>query len=78
MLERSLEILRPLNEPRVLVESITYLGSVMEMTGNYARALELYTEGLEMATAIGDRWFKAVCLTLHTALVGIIHGTGQT
>jgi predicted ATPase/transcriptional regulator with XRE-family HTH domain len=71
MLERSLEILRPLNEPHVLVESITYLGRVMEMTGNYARALELYTEGLEIAKAIGDRWFKAVCLTLHTALVGI-------
>jgi len=74
MLERSLKILRPVNEPHVLVESITYLGRVMEMTGNYARALELYAEGLEMATAIGDRWFKAVCLTLHTALVGITLG----
>ncbi len=74
MLERSLEILRPLNEPHVLLESITYLGRVMEVTGNYARALELYSEGLEMATAIGDRWFKAVCLTLHTALVGLTHG----
>jgi predicted ATPase/transcriptional regulator with XRE-family HTH domain len=73
MLERSLEILRPVNEPHVLVVSITYLGRVMEMTGNYARALELYSEGLELATAIGDRWFKAVCLTLHTALVGITH-----
>jgi len=74
MLERSLEILRLLHEPHVLVESLTYLGRVMEMTGNYARALELYSEGLEIATAIGDRWFKAVCLTLHTALVGITHG----
>ena len=74
MLERSLDILRPLNEPRVLVESITYLGRVMEATGNYARAVELYSEGLELATAIGDRWFRAVCLTLHTALVGITHG----
>lgn len=71
MLERSVEILRPLNEPHVLVESITYLGRVMEMTGNYARASELYSEGLEMATAIDDRWFKAVCLTLHTALIGL-------
>jgi predicted ATPase/DNA-binding XRE family transcriptional regulator len=73
LLERSLEILRPLNEPHVLVESITYLGRVMEMTGNYVRALELYLEGLEIATAIGDRWFKAVCLTLHTAMVGFNH-----
>jgi len=73
MLERSLEILRPLNEPRVLVESLTYLGRVMEFTGNYARALELYSEGLEMATAISDRWFATLCLTLHTALVGLTH-----
>ena len=77
MLERSLEILRPLNEPHVLVESITYLGRVMQMTGNYARALELYSEGLEIAIAIGDRWFRAVCLTLHTALVGITHGMAK-
>jgi hypothetical protein len=54
MLKRSLEILRPLNEPRVLVESITFLGLVMELTGNYARASELCSEGLEMATAIGE------------------------
>ncbi len=30
MLERSLEILRPLNEPRALVESLAYLGIIME------------------------------------------------
>jgi predicted ATPase/DNA-binding XRE family transcriptional regulator len=73
MLERSLKILRLVNEPRVLVEAITYLGRVMEMIGDYPRALELYSEGLEVATAIDDRWFKAVCLTLHTALIGINH-----
>jgi predicted ATPase/transcriptional regulator with XRE-family HTH domain len=71
MLERSLEILRPLNEQRVLVESLTYLGRVMEMTGNYARALEIYSEGLHIATVIGDRWFIAVCRTLQTALMGL-------
>jgi predicted ATPase len=70
MLERSLEILRPLNEPQVLVEPLTYLGRVMEMTGNYTRALELYSEGLEVATAIGDVWFKAVCVIFQTALMG--------
>jgi tetratricopeptide (TPR) repeat protein len=46
----------------------------METTGNYARALELYSEGREMATAIGDRWYAAFCLTVHTALAGIMHG----
>jgi predicted ATPase len=75
MLERSLDILRPLNEPRVLVESVTYLGIVMEVTGNYARAVELCSEGLEIAKAIGDRWFATLCLTLHTAVVGLTLGT---
>jgi predicted ATPase/transcriptional regulator with XRE-family HTH domain len=70
-LERSLVILRPLNEPRVLVESITLLGNVMEFTGDYARASKLYTEGLEMATTIGDRWFAALCLTCLIGLDGI-------
>jgi predicted ATPase/transcriptional regulator with XRE-family HTH domain len=63
MLERSLEILRPLNEPRVLVESVTFLGIVMALTGNLTRALELYGEGLEIAEKIGDQWFAALCLT---------------
>lgn len=61
MLERSLKILRPLTEPRVLVEAITYLGNVMEFVGNYPKAAELYEEGLEIATALGDRWFAALC-----------------
>jgi tetratricopeptide (TPR) repeat protein len=50
-----------LNELRVLVEAITFLGNVMEFTGNYIKASELYVEGLEIATAIGDRWFAALC-----------------
>jgi predicted ATPase len=73
MFERSLEILRPLNEQHVLVEAITYLGAAMEATGNYSRASELYSEGLEMATAIGDRWFAAVCLTSLNGLVAITY-----
>ncbi|MGE5221374.1 MAG: tetratricopeptide repeat protein, partial [Omnitrophica WOR_2 bacterium] len=72
MLERSLEILRPLNETRVLVESIHIFGQVMEVTGNYARALDLYSEGLEMAKAINDRWYSALC---HTNLYGLIANT---
>jgi predicted ATPase/transcriptional regulator with XRE-family HTH domain len=70
MLERSLEILRPLNESRVLVESTTFLGMVMELTGNYASALDLYSEGLETAKEIGDRWFAALCFTCISGLVG--------
>ncbi len=64
MFQRSLEILRPLNEPRVLVETITFLGLVMEFTGNYPGASEFYTEGLEIAMAVGDRWYAALCRLL--------------
>jgi tetratricopeptide (TPR) repeat protein len=76
MLERSLEILRPLNELRVLVEAVTFLGNVMEFTGNYSRARELYSEGLEIATAVGDRWFAALCL-LCLAGEGITRSMGK-
>jgi tetratricopeptide (TPR) repeat protein len=73
MLERSLELLRPLNEARVLVESLVYLGQVMEVTGNYARALELYSEGAEIGTAIGDRSYTAMCLVCLNGLIAITH-----
>jgi predicted ATPase/DNA-binding XRE family transcriptional regulator len=71
MLERSLVLLRPLSAPRVLVEALTILGTILELTGNYARALALYTEGWELATALGDRWVAAVCRLCRTGLVGI-------
>lgn len=71
MLERSLAILRPLAAPRVLAEAITILGTVLELTGNYAGALDRYTEGWELATALGERWVAAVCRLCRTGLVGI-------
>jgi predicted ATPase/transcriptional regulator with XRE-family HTH domain len=73
MLERSVAILCPLNEPRVLVHSISYLGNLMEVTGNYARALQLYSEGLEMATAVGDRWYVTLFLTNLNGLIASTH-----
>jgi predicted ATPase/DNA-binding XRE family transcriptional regulator len=74
MLERSLKIILPLNEPYVLVETVSYFGMLMEVIGNYARALELYSEGLEVATASGDRWYKALCLTLFNGLAATTPG----
>jgi len=68
MLERSLDILRPLNEPRALVEAITFLGVVMFLMGNFARAFDLLGEGLEIATTIGDRWFAALCLNQQASI----------
>ena len=63
MLERSLEILRPLDEPRVLVEALTFMGIIAIIMGNLAGALELFNEGLQTATAIGDQWFATLCRT---------------
>jgi tetratricopeptide (TPR) repeat protein len=65
VLERSLETLRPLNDTRLLVEPITFLGVVMSLTGDYARALELVAEAREKALAVGDQVFAATSLSLH-------------
>lgn len=73
MLEHSLKILRPLNEPRVLIEPLTFLGTVMILIGNYSRAIELLDEGLEKAIAVGDRWFEGMCLS-QEVYAGIIVG----
>ena len=64
MLERSLVILRPLNDPRLLVEPMAFLGTVMTLTGDYARAAELFGEGRKQVVAVGDQWFAAICLSL--------------
>jgi predicted ATPase len=74
MLERSLELLRPLNEPRILVEALNYLGSVKFIVGNFAGAAELFEEGLQIAREIGDQWYAALC---QTELVGINLLTGK-
>ncbi|MGE5852268.1 MAG: ATP-binding protein, partial [Deltaproteobacteria bacterium] len=65
MLERSLEILRSLDDTRLLVEPITYLGVVMSLTGDYVRALDLVAEAREKALEVGDRVFAATSLSLH-------------
>jgi predicted ATPase/DNA-binding XRE family transcriptional regulator len=75
MLHRSLEMLRPLNEPRVLVETLTYQGIVTIITGNPAGALELFKEGLQIARDIDDQWYAALCLT---ELVGVNMLLGET
>jgi predicted ATPase/DNA-binding XRE family transcriptional regulator/Flp pilus assembly protein TadD len=65
ILERSLEILRPLNDTRLLVEPITFLGVVMSLTGDYAKALDLVAEAREKALAVDDQVFAATSLSLH-------------
>jgi tetratricopeptide (TPR) repeat protein len=75
MLERSLEILRTLGDTRLLVEPITYLGVVMSLTGDYAKALDLVAEAREKALAVGDRVFAATSLSLHANISRL---TGQS
>jgi len=76
MLERSVEILIPLNEPRVLVEALAYLGLVMIWMGNFSKALELFAEGVEVAKAIDDRWFSLLCLT-HQANISVMMSNSE-
>jgi predicted ATPase/transcriptional regulator with XRE-family HTH domain/Tfp pilus assembly protein PilF len=63
MLNRSLEILRSLHEPRVLVEALTFLGIITLTAGDLMRAMEYFKEGLKVATDIHDVWYEALCLT---------------
>ncbi len=63
MLERSLQILRPLQEPPVLEETLTFLGIVTAIMGEPARAVGLFREGLQVAREINDEWYAALCLT---------------
>jgi predicted ATPase/transcriptional regulator with XRE-family HTH domain len=72
MQERALDILRPLQEPRALVEPLAFLGTVMALTGNYVRAMELLGEGLEVARAVGDWWFAAMCHSLQGNIAMLI------
>lgn len=63
MLERSLELLLPLDEPRVRVEALTYLGIITLTAGDFAHAVELFKEALHLARDTGDQWYEALCLT---------------
>jgi predicted ATPase/transcriptional regulator with XRE-family HTH domain len=76
MLEQSIDILRSLDVPGVLVESVTFLGIVMALKGDIAQALELFREGLKIAKKIGDRWFAALCFTEKISMM-MMSGKGE-
>ena len=77
MLERSLLILGPHNEPRIEGPVTIALGSVMLVMGNYGRALELLDKGLEIATSNGNRWYIAVALNEKAKLAILLDGAGK-
>jgi predicted ATPase/DNA-binding SARP family transcriptional activator len=76
-LECSLRILTPLNDARLIVEPITYLGSVISLAGDYARALDLFADAREKALAVGDRVFAATSLSLHAHYSRLIGKPGN-
>jgi len=63
MADRSVEMLRRLNEPRVMVEALTFLGILKSVMGDLAGASKLFEEGFLTAKSIGDEWFAALCFT---------------
>jgi predicted ATPase len=77
LLERSLAILRTVGQREGLAEAATFLGITMEWTGNFARAGELYAEGLEAAEAAGDRWMAALSRTCLIGLAGITRASTE-
>jgi predicted ATPase/transcriptional regulator with XRE-family HTH domain len=75
LLNRSLEILRPLNEARILVEALTTFGGVKIITGEINGALKLLREGLQTARDLDDQWYEALCIT---ELAGVSLMMGET
>jgi len=72
MLERSLAILRPYNESRIIGPATILLGAIMLVIGNFGRALELYNGGLEIAKSTDNRLLVAGCLIEKAKLALIV------
>jgi predicted ATPase/transcriptional regulator with XRE-family HTH domain len=63
MLNKSLELLAPIEKPAILVEALTFQGIITLTAGNLPAALEFFEKGLQVATDHHDDWYKALCLT---------------
>jgi predicted ATPase/transcriptional regulator with XRE-family HTH domain len=61
-LQRSLELLRPLDEPIALADALTAMGMTNHLMGENATASVLLREGLALGRALGDDWVMVVCL----------------
>ena len=55
-LEAALRLYRDLDDQQGIAATLQVLGSVAREQGRYARAMELHTESLAAAEAVGDRW----------------------
>jgi predicted ATPase/transcriptional regulator with XRE-family HTH domain/Tfp pilus assembly protein PilF len=62
LLQRSLALLRPLDDQLALADALTCLGTLMHLMGDNAAARDLLREGLGLGRALGDDWVTVVCL----------------
>ena len=61
-LEKSLQLLRPLDNPALLVDTLIYLGVIKHLDGEINNSVALVTECLEAAHLSGDEWFAAYAI----------------
>ncbi len=61
-LEKSLQLLRPLGNPALLVDTLIYLGVIKHLDGEINRSVELINECLQAADQCGDAWFTAYAI----------------
>lgn len=59
MLDDSLTLLRPFNDPALLTHSLIYSGIIMHLNGEIIQAQVRLSEGLACAEAAKDEWFAA-------------------
>jgi predicted ATPase/DNA-binding XRE family transcriptional regulator len=74
LFEAGLAVLRPLNDPKPLADSLTLFGPVMTSLGESQNVLQYMEEGLSWARASGDRWRVAHALMMQG---GILSGWGN-
>jgi len=56
---KSIAILRSVNEQATLADALIFSGTLMHLNGDYLKAKELIQEGLSYARAANDPWFTA-------------------
>jgi predicted ATPase/transcriptional regulator with XRE-family HTH domain len=58
----SVAILRPLGDPALLADALTFLGIILHLHGEYKESKALLQEALEYSQAIKDEWFEAYAI----------------
>ena len=61
-LQRGLALLRTLDDPIALADTLTALGMVTHLVGDSAAAHETFREGLALGRALADDWVLVLCL----------------